>query len=69
MLDKLNYLIDNYDELFGSLSDEEFFRPFKELGIELVDIPILETRSIALSDNMPYYEEISIVSEFELLCA
>lgn len=69
MLDKLSYLVDNYDELYGSLTDEEFFRPFSELGIELIDVPVVETESIMLCDDISYYEEVYSFSDIELLCA
>lgn len=69
MLDILNYLIDNYDELYGSLSDEEFFKPFAELGIELTDIPDIKTDSFKLSDNIPYYEDVNPITNFDLICA
>ena len=42
-LNKLNaeilfdYLNKNYDRLYGKMTDEEFFKPFEELGIHIVD--------------------------------
>ena len=42
-LNKLNaeilfdYLIKNYDKIYGKITDEEFFKPFEELGIHIVD--------------------------------
>lgn len=42
-LNKLNaeiifdYMNKNYDKIYGKMTDEEFFKPFEELGIYIVD--------------------------------
>lgn len=33
----LDYLNKNYDKIYGEMTDEEFFKPFEELGIYIVD--------------------------------
>lgn len=33
----LDYLNKNYDKIYGKMTDEEFFKPFEELGIHIVN--------------------------------